>query len=262
MRLDLTWLDLLLRRRLLVGYALGLALYVLVIVALYPEFEHSTSLNDLTTNSATVAALFGVSGQLTSPGGWMNGNVYANFFPLIILLLTIGYGASALAGQDEDGTLCLLAVLPVHRRTIVAQKTAAMAIQGMILAVVVAAVALTGRSFDVAVPPANTIAVALATLLMGVDFGLVAMAAGAATGSRGFALGVGTAVSAVAYLISSLAPVVHWIGPARYVSLFYWTVGANQIINGVSLVDYLVLAGVGIAAFLGTLAFFRRLDLH
>jgi beta-exotoxin I transport system permease protein len=102
---DITRLELRLRRRSAIGYAPGMALYTLVVVALYPAFKNSASLNSL--SGSTAAALFGVTGPLTSPGGWLNGNIYGNFFPLIMLLLTIGYGAACLAGQDEDGTLAL-----------------------------------------------------------------------------------------------------------------------------------------------------------
>ena len=42
---EITRLDLRLRRRSLYGYALGLGVYVLVIVALYPSFENDTSLD-------------------------------------------------------------------------------------------------------------------------------------------------------------------------------------------------------------------------
>ena len=49
--------------------------------------------------NSTVAALFGATGSLTSPTGWLNANIYSNFLPLVVLLLTIGYGASAIAGQ-------------------------------------------------------------------------------------------------------------------------------------------------------------------
>ena len=117
---DITRLELRLRRRSAIGYAAGMALYTLVVVALYPSFKNSTSLDSL--SGSTAAALFGVTGQLTSPGGWLNGNIYGNFFPLIMLLLTIGYGAACLAGQNEDGTLALIAALPVRRRAIVLQK--------------------------------------------------------------------------------------------------------------------------------------------
>ena len=122
---DITRLELRLRRRSATWYAAGMAVYTLVVVALYPAFKNQTSLNSL--SGSTAAALLGITGSLTSPAGWLNANIYANFFPLIMLLLTIGYGAACLAGQDENGTLALLAALPVRRRAIVLQKAAAMA---------------------------------------------------------------------------------------------------------------------------------------
>ena len=132
MRTNVARLDLTLRRRSTVGYTAGMALYTVAVVALYPSFKNTTSLDSLAKSSA--AALFGVDGPLTSPGGWLNGNIYGNLLPLIMLLLTIGYGATCLAGQDEDGTLALIATLPVGRATIVLQKATAMLAQAVALA--------------------------------------------------------------------------------------------------------------------------------
>ncbi|MDV8009511.1 hypothetical protein [Rhodococcus sp. IEGM 1318] len=89
MSTDVVRLDLLLRRRSIVGYSLGMTVYALVIVALYPAFQNETGLDQFTSENSTVAALFGISGSLTSASGWLNANLYANFLPLIILLLTI-----------------------------------------------------------------------------------------------------------------------------------------------------------------------------
>ena len=118
MRLEVFRLDLGMRRRLLLVYALGMSLYALIIVALYPTFEHSTGLDNLTKNSPTMAALFGATGSITSPSGWLEVNLYASFFPLSVLLATIGYGASSLAGQDEDGTLAMVTTLPIRCRRV------------------------------------------------------------------------------------------------------------------------------------------------
>ena len=91
---DVTRLDLRLRRRSLLGYTAGMALYALIIVALYPAIQgHDVSLDQLTKNGSAVAALFGATGSLTSPTGWLDANIYVNFLPLIMLLITIGYGA-------------------------------------------------------------------------------------------------------------------------------------------------------------------------
>ena len=255
-------IDLLARRRAVVGYAVGMAVYALVIVAIYPEFEHSTSLNNITKNTPALAALFGAIGSLTSPSGWLNVNLYANVFPLLVLLVTVGYGASCLAGQDEDGTLGLIATLPIRRRRIVAQKALAMVGQATVIVVVVAACVAIGRIFHVTVSPNHLIGASAGVLLLGIDLGLVALAVGAASGSRGVAIGVATAVAAASYLVSSLAPVVNWVHPARFVSLFYWSVGNNQLTVGLSVGEVAVLVVVGVVLGGLAMAAFDRLDLH
>jgi beta-exotoxin I transport system permease protein len=262
MRTDIVRLDVSGRWRSLVGYSAGMALYALVVVALYPAFKGSTSLDNLVKADSTAAALFGVSGSLTSSGGWLNANIWANFFPLIMLLMTIGYGASSIAGQDEDGTLGLVASLPVRRIVILLQKVAAMALQALVLAASVGACVIVGRSFQLTISVVDTVAVSVALLLMGVDFGLTAMAVGASTGRRGSAVGVTAAIAAASYLVSSLAPVISWIGPARYASLFYWSVGNNQITDGVTIADLAVLIIVGLCALGAAVLTFRRLDIH
>ncbi len=132
MRAEVLLLDLRLRRRLLLGYTLGMALYTLVVVVLYPQFKDAASLDQFGGSAA--AALFGVTGSLTSPAGWLDGNIYQNFLPLVMLLMTIGYGASCVAGQDEEGTLSLAVTLPLTRRGVLLQKVAALGIQAAVLA--------------------------------------------------------------------------------------------------------------------------------
>jgi beta-exotoxin I transport system permease protein len=262
MHADITRLDISNRRRSLIGYCLGMGVYALIVVAMYPAFKTSTSLDKLIQSDSAAAALFGVTGRISSSGGWLNGNLYANFLPLIMLLLTIGYGAACLAGQDEDGTLGLLTVLPVRRTAIVVQKTAAMAVQAAVLAATVAVLVIIGRSFQLDVTAANVASISAAIFLMGLDFGLLTMAIGALTGSRGTAIGAGTALAAASYLISSLAPVVSWVKPGRYASLFYWSVGNSQITQGVSPGDYAILIMTGLCALAAAMLAFRRLDIH
>ena len=264
MRPHITWLDLSNRRRSLIGYCLGMAVYTLVVVAMYPAFKTSSSPDNSLPAIPRRPRCSEISGSISTSSGWLNGNIYANFFPLVLLLLTIGYGAASLAGQDEDGTLGLLAVLPapLHRYFSVANKAAAMAAQAAALAATVAVLVIIGRSFQLSASAASVVSVSAAVFLMGLDFGLVTMAAGALAGRRGTAIGTGTALAAASYLISSLAPVASWIRPARNASLFYWSVGNSQISHGVSVGDYTVLIAVGACALAAAMLAFRRLDIH
>lgn len=259
---ELTRLDLRLRRRSLYGYALGLGAYVLVIVALYPSFKNDTSLDQLTANGSTVAALFGATGPLTTPAGWLGANVYANFGPLIVLVLGIGYGAGCLAGQDEDGTLGLVVTLPLSRARIVLEKVAALTLLALAACLATLVAALAGRAFDLHVAPAGLIGVTVGMLLLGIDFGLLAMWIGAATGSRGVALGVTSALAAASYLVASLAPVVTWLHPARFGSLFFYAVGDQQLTGGLRLGWAAVLVAVAVVLVAGCRAAFDRLDVH
>lgn len=259
MHTDITRLDLRLRRRSATGYAIGMALYTLIVVALYPSFKNSTSLDSL--SGSTAAALFGVTDKLTSSGGWLNGNIYDNFFPLIMLLLTIGYGAACLAGQDEDGTLALVATLPARRRAILLQKVLAMAVQAILLSAAVAVCVMVGHGFQLDIDTGNTVAISVAVVLMGLDFGLVTMAVGAVTGRRGTALGVASGLAAASYLLSMLATTITAIRPGRYLSLIYWSVGNDQISKGVSLGDFAVLVAVGLAVLLAANLAFARANL-
>jgi ABC-2 type transport system permease protein len=155
-----------------------------------------------------------------------------------------------------------MAALPIRRRAIVVQKAWAMALQALLLAASVTICVFVGRGFQLAVGPGNAVAIAVALTLMGLDFGLITMAAGAATGRRGTALGVGTGLAAASYLVSSLASTISGIRPARYLSLFYWSVGNDQISKGVSAADFTVLTVAGLCALFAAVAAFRRADLN
>jgi ABC-2 type transport system permease protein len=262
MRSDVTFLDLRLRRRSLLGYTAGMTAYTLVVVALYPQFKNSTSLDQLTRHSSAIAALFGATGTLTSPAGWLNANIYANFLPLIMFLITISYGANCIAGQDEDGTLSLTSALPFTRNAILLQKTATLAAQAALLGSATMACAVVGRGFGLAIPPGNLAGITIAIILAGIDFGLLALSVGCWTGSRGTALGAAAAIAVASYLISSLAPAIHWLKPTRYASLLYWSVGGTQLASGTSPASIAILAAAGITLLTLAAQGFRRLDLH
>lgn len=262
MSVDLLTLDLRLRRRSIAGYALGMAAYALLIVLLYPSFKDDASLNQFSSGSGSqLAALFGASGSLTSPTGWLNANLYANFVPLIVLLMAIGYGASALAGQAEEGTLGLMAALPVARRSLLLQKYAALCLQTLPLVLLTALCSLAGRGVGLTVSAAGLVGISLGSVLIGIVFGSLALLVGALTGSRAAALATASVAAVAAYVIGSLAPVVSWMHPLRFVSPLYYAIGDGQLTSGLGWRNATVLVGLAAALLLGCMRAFDRLDI-
>jgi len=259
---DIARLDLRLRRRSTIAYSLGFLAYAVLVVALYPAFEHDAGLEQLTRDNPTLSALFGAVGSLVSPEGWMNANLYGNFVPLFALLVTIGYGASAIAGQDEELVLGPIAAMPVSRRKLLAEKCGALLLLSLPIAIVTLAADLLGPAFDVSLSGAGLAGATVGTVLVALDFGLLALAVGAWTGSRGAALGAAVTAAAASYVISSLAPVVDAIHPLRFASLVYWSLGDQQLSDGLRPLDAVVLVAAGLVLTVAAERGFRRLDVH
>lgn len=262
MRTDLVRLDLRLRRRMLIGTALGAAAYLLLVVAVYPSFRHDTAIDTMVSANPAAAAAFGVTGSITSTSGWLTANMYANIAPLLALVLSIGYGATSLAGQDSDGTLGLLASLPFSRRRIVEQKALALLVVSAVVPTASYAACLPGPRFDLTPSWGNLLGVTIGLTLLAFDVGAVALLVGALSGNRGAALGVASAVGGAAYIVSSLAPVVRAFHTIRWLSPFSWAVGNGQLTSGITAGELAALAGLGAILLVGTIAAFQRLDIH
>ena len=210
-----------------------------------------------------MSALFGISGSITSPTGWISANAYANIFPLVILLLTIGYGVAAFAGQEHDGHLELVMSLPFARARVAAREDRRARRPGRgVLRSSSSPRSLVGRAFDLDIELANLASATLGAMLLGVDFGLLAMALAASTGNRGASLGIASGVAGASYLLATLAPLVHWAEPARYASLFYWSVSDNQLDHGLGWAGFVVLVAAAVVLSAVTIRGFKGHDIR
>lgn len=192
----------------------------------------------------------------------MNANLYANVVPLFAPLLTIGYGAAAVAGQNEEERLSLLAALPVSRTAMLLQKLLTLLVLSTPVALVTGAAALLGRRYEIDLGLGALLGVTVGVVLLAFDFGALALALGCLTGSRGVSLGITSAVAAAAYVISSLAGVVDWVQRVRHLSPIYWSVGQNQVEGGLAAGSLAVLALTGLVLAGVALLAFHRLDLR
>jgi len=230
-------------RRALLGWCVGIAGYVALIASIFPSIEGSADLNDLIESYPDVLkSLFGItgSGDLTSGAGFLDAELFSFMLPLFILVLAISSGARTLAGEEDAGRLELVLAYPVRRRNVVVAKGLAVSIEVLVACVAAIAAILV---FDVIVGlelSLGHVAGAFASLLaLGLFYGWLSLAVGAAYPSRALALGVAAGVGAAAYLVGGLHDLAGWLDPFRFLSPF-WLVGQSPLQGGTDAVGVVV----------------------
>ena len=93
-----------------------MAVYVLLIAAIFPSIESSKELDDLMKSyPEPLKELFGIgAGSITSGPGYLDAELFSFMLPLFVLVLAIGSGARAFAGEEDAGRLELVLSYPVR----------------------------------------------------------------------------------------------------------------------------------------------------
>jgi ABC-2 type transport system permease protein len=224
------------RRRSLLWWALGLIAVTAITVGFWPTIEESgEELNRLVEDlPPALRNLAGGDIDLTSPEGYLNGRVFSFLGPILFLVFGIASGARTVAGEEQAGTLELVLARPVPRWRIVAEKFAALSVATIALgAVLWASLAVGAVPVGLDIGAGALAGATLMVVLLGLVFGALALLVGSATGRRGLALGITTAVAVATYLIDLYAPISEAVEPFRGLSPFHYYDAALPLRNGV-----------------------------
>jgi ABC-2 type transport system permease protein len=248
-------------RRSLFWWALGLSGLTILTVATYPAVRDMPGMEDLLEGLPdAILALIGES-DLLSPEGYLNSQLFGAIVPLLFLFFGVAAGAGAIAGEEENRTLDLLLSNPVSRTRVVLEKALAMVIGLLLLATILwLATYLPAVAVDMGLDPANLVAAVVSASLFGFFMGGFALMVGAASGSRGLAIGLGAALGIAAYLVNSLAPLVDGLDWLQQLSPFYYYYEADPLRNGLDPAHAAVLGVGGLLFVLVAVIGFRRRD--
>ena len=257
--------ELLDHRRSLAGWCVGVVGYAALIAAIFPSIESSPEFDELIENyPEALKALFGISegGSITSGAGYLDVELFGLMLPLLVLVLAIGAGARAFAGEEDAGRLELVLSYPVRRRGVVLAKGLAVAVS---VAIVCAAAGLAIAVLDPLVGldlVLGNLAAAIAGLaVLGVLHGWLALAVGAAIPSRALAIAVPAGLAAAGYLVNGLHGLAGWLDPFRFLSPF-WLVGSSPLQDRVDPLGTLVVAGAAVVVLVAGAVLVERRDLR
>jgi ABC-2 type transport system permease protein len=190
------------RRRSLLGWSSALAALILLESALWPSMQSMSGLDDyLAEFPEPLKEAFGID-QMSTGTGFLNAELFSLMLPLLFIAFAISHGAKLIAGEEENGGLDLLLVTPLTTARLLLESLLALVTALGVLAVVVLASTVAGSAvFGLEVAPGAAAAGALSVWLLGVEFGVVALVAGALTGRKGIATAAPAALALVAYVL-------------------------------------------------------------
>jgi ABC-2 type transport system permease protein len=250
------------RRVSLAWWAVGLLLFILMQIAFYPSMKDNQGIRDYMESAPEAVVAFTGTTDISSPVGYLNSQFFFLMFPILLTILAIGIGSDALAGEEGRGTLDLLLSAPLTRTRVLLEKYAmlvlAVALEALALYAVTALSALAvGMDLDFFKLAQATFSL----LLLALGFGALALLLGAATGSKGLAIGITAALGLGAYVLNSLALVVEGLKPWRRLSPVYYYGGNDPLANGLKGSHVLVLLAFIAVLLAGSVLLFRRRDL-
>ncbi|MBV2362576.1 ABC transporter permease subunit [Streptomonospora nanhaiensis] len=247
-------------RRGVLGWSAGVAAVTALYTAFWPSMRESgAAMAAFTRQMPEIAEAMGWS-DLSTPEGYLRGTVFSLLTPILVTVASIAVGARAIAGDEEEGGLELVLAHPVSRARVLWQRFAALAAFDALLGAAVFAVpAVLDSPLELGIGLAELAAAAAAVALAGLCHGAAALALGAATGRRAYAIGGAAVLAAVGYLGNTLALQVEELEWLRFGSAFYYALGPDPLTNGLDpgFTAVLVAAPVALVALAG-LRFDRR----
>ena len=254
------------KRRSLLFWGIGLAALAIIITTIVlptvtAAVEQLKSYFEIIPEQLT-AALGGDLTDIATPEGFLKAELFFLLTPLFFLVFAIGFGASAIAGEEEQGTLDLLLANPLSRRRVVLEKFGALSIVVLLLAGIYWA----GLTLGITIVNANVnllnlAAACFSAALLGITFGTLSLAIGCAIGKRNLAVAGAGGLAVVTYFLNALAPVIDSLEPFHGLSPFYYYIGGDPLLNGLNAGHAGVLVGMTAVFIIAALMRFERRDI-
>ena len=193
----------------LLGWSVGVVALVAVMAWVWPSMQDFGDLDSLIASyPEAMRELFDIEAFSTG-AGFFNTELFSFVLPIMFAIFGISRGARLLAGQEEGGHLEVVLAQPVARWRILAGDALALVTGMTALGVaLLTSLAVANVVVDVGLTMADMAAASVSMVLFGVEFGLIALAVGAATGRRGLAMGVASVGAVAAYLLYVLSKLV------------------------------------------------------
>ena len=239
-----------------ISVAVTAALIGVLDLLIYPSY--SKQLKDFQMPEA-FKALIGEATSIASPQGFLTAE-YFSWIPLLVIVVAIIAGTSAIAGEEAAGTLEFLLAQPVTRLRLLLQKAGALSLLITLVILVpyplmVGMMAIT----DFELSPLRLFVTTVNIIPISLLFLYLALWCSAAMPTRAAAAITSGGVVVVTFFLSTIGALVDVLDQPRKISPFYWADSSRILISGfdwLRAIAMMLVAGVFLA--LSAWSFQRR----
>ena len=250
------------RRGAVLGWGIGLALFGIMYVAIYPEFANKMDLAAM--SDISIYKAFGI--DMATFEGFIASSVVQNI-PLMLAIYVVIASTATLGGEDDSGTLELIVTMPLKRWHIVTMKATALAVVTFLILVIAgAASAIAFNGIKPSVTSDATATQLFVAILSGwpitLAFLMIGLFLSAWLPNRRTASMATTIILVTSYFGEPLAGLVKSLEAYGPLSLFYYfDTSADVFFKGVQATDVWILLGVAALFFVLALLSFERRDI-
>lgn len=249
------------RRGSIIGWALGLGFFSIVYTLIYPNLP--AEMREMDLRAIAFLDSLGIRTFATFDG-FILGTMF-NFLPLLVGLFGVVEGIAVLAGEEDEGTLELLAALPISRLRLILTKALALIIAAAVVLIIdgaLAALVFALLDLDTPVTAWDIFLTVQSLWLMAFVFMMLGLFLGAYLPNRGVALGAAMAALFVSFFgdnLAGMAPVLEPIQP--FLPHWYFENVVQMLIGDVPWRDMGLLFLIGVGFLLLAVFSFQRRNL-
>lgn len=207
-------------------------------------------------------ALFG-GGDLSTPEGFYSLETFGFMAPVSVIVVTVVMGAGALAGEESRRTMGLLLACPISRNRIVLEKTIPMVLFAFVVGFATfAGVSLGSLVADLGMSIGNIAATSTLQALIGLVFGLLALALSAGTGRTAISIYGAVGAALFFHLFNSFGELNDSLAELGWLTPFSYYLGSDPLNNGMNWGDAAVLAALSVILIGLSFVLFERRDIR
>jgi|TARA_B110000263_G_C15304680_1_gene509713 ABC-2 type transport system permease protein len=241
-------------------WSVSMFILALVFAGLYDSFKGE--ITDMIGNAPKLMeAMIGpISEDAVTPEIWLGIELYGLLFPILLAVIAVSAGASAIGTEEESGTIELILASPISRGRVVLEKSLGIMIQlGIVSGFLWVGIATGSLLFPFDVSLTNVFSATAMGWIFGTTVAYITMSIQSLKGRKGLALGVGSGFVGLSYVMMVISGLLNGLNSLKYTSLFNYYDGRSVLINGLNETSFAVMLGLsGLFLIVSLYGFYNR----